>query len=333
MRRGTVLGLLALSMVVIGLPAEAGAARQKVGVCHHRHGTDTWKLIEVGSLGAAGAHLAHGDGAPSGAVPGIDGFEFGADCSLVEVAPRDGDLDGVIDEDDNCPTIPNPDQVDNYGSGAGDVCEDTDGDGTVDPLEPHICVSVNGAALLLRGAAECAAAMPWIDVNVAIAHGEGATAHVDSGAGNSALSMGDGASARVLDGSGNAVTAVGVGSVAMASSGDNNVVEALGSATFAVASGTHSVSRAAGSGAWATNFSGGTDNVVVVDGDAAWADVSSGNYNTARALAADARALAGGGDFNTAVATVVGAVAEAVGNNNTATNCSATGGDNITCSA
>jgi hypothetical protein len=45
----------------------------------------------------------------------------------------DSDGDGVLDEDDNCIAVPNPDQTDSDGDGFGDACDDdpgcTDGDG------------------------------------------------------------------------------------------------------------------------------------------------------------------------------------------------------------
>jgi hypothetical protein len=43
--------------------------------------------------------------------------------------PADTDGDGVPDAEDNCPTVPNPDQEDTNGDGTGDACSDTDGDG------------------------------------------------------------------------------------------------------------------------------------------------------------------------------------------------------------
>jgi len=48
----------------------------------------------------------------------------------------DGDADGICDDVDNCPNIPNQDQTDNDGDGIGDVCDlctDTDGDGYGNP--------------------------------------------------------------------------------------------------------------------------------------------------------------------------------------------------------
>ncbi|MDC0711508.1 choice-of-anchor A family protein [Stigmatella sp. ncwal1] len=42
----------------------------------------------------------------------------------------DSDGDGVLDEDDNCLSVPNPDQTDSDGDGFGDACDEcTDGDG------------------------------------------------------------------------------------------------------------------------------------------------------------------------------------------------------------
>ena len=43
--------------------------------------------------------------------------------------PSDQDSDGIIDQNDNCPRISNPDQFDINANGKGDACEDFDGDG------------------------------------------------------------------------------------------------------------------------------------------------------------------------------------------------------------
>ncbi|MDQ3147665.1 MAG: thrombospondin type 3 repeat-containing protein, partial [Actinomycetota bacterium] len=49
--------------------------------------------------------------------------------------PRpDGDGDGVPDESDNCPSVPNPDQINSDGVGSGDAC-DADGDGYSDDFD------------------------------------------------------------------------------------------------------------------------------------------------------------------------------------------------------
>ena len=52
---------------------------------------------------------------------------------------KDGDGDGIIDKNDNCPTAANPDQADTDGDGIGNVCDsDDDNDGLSDIDEGRI---------------------------------------------------------------------------------------------------------------------------------------------------------------------------------------------------
>ena len=39
----------------------------------------------------------------------------------------DGDMDGILDDEDNCPMVPNPDQADGDMDNRGDACDDDDG--------------------------------------------------------------------------------------------------------------------------------------------------------------------------------------------------------------
>ena len=55
-------------------------------------------------------------------VTGIDVPKNNYPFALVVGIP-DSDMDGIADQDDNCPNTPNPDQADSDGDGVGDVCE------------------------------------------------------------------------------------------------------------------------------------------------------------------------------------------------------------------
>jgi choice-of-anchor B domain-containing protein len=52
-----------------------------------------------------------------------------------DLCDDDDDNDGILDADDICPTVPNPNQEDFNGNGVGDACEDTDEDGIFDGLD------------------------------------------------------------------------------------------------------------------------------------------------------------------------------------------------------
>ena len=58
-------------------------------------------------------------------------------CNQDEDPPAiDTDKDGIVDEEDNCPLVSNPDQEDSDNDGIGDVCEDDeDGDGIPDDVD------------------------------------------------------------------------------------------------------------------------------------------------------------------------------------------------------
>ena len=53
-----------------------------------------------------------------------------------DACDTDKDGDNIMDNIDNCPLVPNPDQIDTNGNEKGDACEnDYDGDGIADPQD------------------------------------------------------------------------------------------------------------------------------------------------------------------------------------------------------
>jgi len=82
--------------------------------------------------------------------PGSDGSHLTSDLPSVAVgqrlvvheAPSDADMDGVPDASDNCPSVPNPDQLDSDTDGQGDCCDmDWAGwiDGDADGVNDNLC--------------------------------------------------------------------------------------------------------------------------------------------------------------------------------------------------
>jgi hypothetical protein len=68
------------------ISGDQAVMQPKVDICHRTEGANPWiplSLVEA----AVAAHLAHGDGLVGSAVPGMAGMKFGADCSLVALAP------------------------------------------------------------------------------------------------------------------------------------------------------------------------------------------------------------------------------------------------------
>src|SRR6185436_5629156 len=59
-----------------------------------------------------------------GGTTGGEGGAIGVVSNNVKLANSDQDGDGVSDSGDNCPTVPNPSQVDTDDDGWGDACDD-----------------------------------------------------------------------------------------------------------------------------------------------------------------------------------------------------------------
>ena len=234
---------------------------------------------------------------------GGSGRDIGISCeSGVSVGPPlDRDGDRVFDHEDNCPTVPNADQSDRYGSARGDVCEDdSNGDGTLDADERHICVHVDGQAVIQRGAASCVSTATSSQAsNVAAAHGLDSSASAAIGGNNVAVATGRGSIATASEGDDNTAMATGVGSIADASTGSGNTARATGrySTAFAYDGDANS--------ATATGDGGGP-------GTPTYASASGGDANTASAIGDESSALASGND-STATATGDGSGATATG--------------------
>ena len=82
-----------------------------------------------GNGGANGGTNGGNGGTNGGSNGGSNGGNGGG-------APSDLDSDGFVDSDDNCPSIPNPNQANLDGDSQGDVCDDDDdNDGTDDAID------------------------------------------------------------------------------------------------------------------------------------------------------------------------------------------------------
>jgi hypothetical protein len=318
---------VAISLSVFVPLASAGPA-PKIDVCHYDADGGTYHKINI-SGNAYDQRLAHGDATPGDLFPGMEGYEFDGECSPVTL---DSDNDGIPDAVDNCPTVANADQLDQYGSAFGDACEDTVGDGTLDVDEPNLCVHISGAVILENGSAYCSTTDGGIATpNIAIANGDDAraTAGEDPGdSGNEATAVGYIAVARAGNGSRNSAVAKGDDTFVFARLGNDNTAEARGYDGYAAAgAGDSNLARTIGDYAESLAW-GGDGNVATATGDGVSklggpsALTFKGSGNTVTAIGAGASAVATFmilGDNNTAIADGDGAAAvTAPGNNNTA---------------
>ncbi len=86
---------------------------------------------QAGNVATLDCVLGGGDDADGDGILDIDD-----NCpSMANADQADEDADGVGDVCDNCPTLPNAFQSDSDGNGTGDACQDSDGDGILDAFD------------------------------------------------------------------------------------------------------------------------------------------------------------------------------------------------------
>jgi hypothetical protein len=96
-------------------------------------------LLVTAALPAVAAHRGAPSSAQGSAGAGVLSASATSLAAPLAPADVDSDADGVLDLDDNCRTVPNPDQADSNLDGVGDAC-DADGDGYQD--DGDNCISV-----------------------------------------------------------------------------------------------------------------------------------------------------------------------------------------------
>ena len=70
-------GMAVVPVAAVATPK--GPTPSKTAICHYDKTATTWSLLTV-STKSVSSHMKHGDGVPTGAVPGQDGYVFDSSC-------------------------------------------------------------------------------------------------------------------------------------------------------------------------------------------------------------------------------------------------------------
>ena len=109
---------------------EADTGMRSIASVLQERGLDLggWRLTEANGISADGRIVVGTGVNPSGATE--------AWLALLGDDVVDADGDGILDEDDVCPDVADPEQADLDGDGMGDACDaDDDGDGVDDAVD------------------------------------------------------------------------------------------------------------------------------------------------------------------------------------------------------
>jgi hypothetical protein len=111
-------------------PHEAqAAAGDSGGPVFAKNGDGEWELVGIMVTIAQHPNQPTDVTAYGNATFAVDIHAYRDQIEEILASSPDHDRDGVLDIDDNCTRVKNPDQADADGDGTGDVCQEPEGEG------------------------------------------------------------------------------------------------------------------------------------------------------------------------------------------------------------